>query len=54
MAKVKTSGGDAIGIMNDINYIPDWYVQEPDERKAIHNISRIRKVSEKTLEKMTF
>lgn len=40
--------------MNDNDYIPDWYIGEPDEKKGLRNISRIRKVSEEAIEQMTY
>lgn len=40
--------------MNETSFIPDWYVEEPDERKAIHNISNIKKVNESVLENASY
>lgn len=40
--------------MSDYEFIPDWYIEEPDERKGLRNISKIRKVSEETLDRTTY
>lgn len=40
--------------MNQTDYIPDWYIGEPDEKKGLNNIKNIRKVSEEMLERTTY
>ncbi len=41
-------------MLTDNAYIPDWYIGEPDKKRGLRNISRIRKVSEEALEQMTY
>ena len=40
--------------MNETEYIPDWWVDEHDARKAVHNITNIRKATEERLERMSY